>query len=167
MYLHNQYDNNMKTILYFTAILSLFFALGCSNPSSEKAINTEASLPTELLDKVSGLKVINSSINNKRHTTSLLYGNEKTIQRIKSNSSIIQKGEKLIWITWKQKPDPNWFGAIIPGKLISFETLESDSENGISHYQKFGGNPIQIEKDTLSNHHRIQILLEQKMAILP
>lgn len=167
MYSRFQYDNNMKTIVYFTALIALFFLFACSKNTSEKALNTEASLPNELLDKVSGLKVINSSINNKKHTTSLLYGNQKAIDRIQSNSSIIQKGEKLVWITWNQKPDPSWFGAVIPGKLISFETLESISENGIPKYQKFGGKPIQIQKDKLGNHHRIEILLHQKMAILP
>jgi hypothetical protein len=167
MYSRFQYVNNMKTIFYFTAIISLFFVLACSNKSSEKNINEEASLPNPLLDKVADLKVINSSINTKKHTTSLLYGNQKAIERIQSNSSVIQKGEKLVWITWNQKPDPNWFGAVIPGKLISFETLESVSENGIPQYQKFGGNSIQIQNDTLGNHHRIEILLHQKMAILP
>ncbi|MBF4515758.1 hypothetical protein IRZ71_05365 [Flavobacterium sp. ANB] len=156
----------MKTILYFTAIFSLFLLFSCSDHSKEN-LNNEASLPDNLLDKVSGLQVLNSSINNKRHTTALLYGNRKTIERIKSDSKKIEKGEKIVWITWNQKSDPNWFGALIPGKLISLEILEFDAEKANPHYQRFEGNPIQIKKDTIGNQHRIQILLQQKIAILP
>lgn len=157
----------MKTILYFTGIFSLFFLFACSDKANEKAINEDASLPDAVLDKVAGLQVINSSINNKKHTTSLLYGNQKTVERLKSNGLKLQKGEKLVWITWYQKPDPNWIGAIIPGKLRSFEILETDSEKEGFKYQKFEGVTMNFQKDTLGNAYRIALLLEQKMAIVP
>lgn len=157
----------MKTILYFTAIISFFFLLGCSDKTNENALNKEASLPDNMLDKVSGLKVINSSINNKKHTTSLLYGNQIAIERIETNSSHLQKGEKLICITWRQKPDPNWIGAIIPGKLLSIEVLESVGDKEDFKYQKFEGNTMKLQKDTLGNSHRIGLLLNQKRAIVP
>lgn len=144
----------------------MFFLFSCSDHSKE-SINNEASLPDILLDKVSGLQVLNSSINNKKHTTALLYGNQKTIQRIKSNGTQIEKGEKMVWITWNQKSDPNWFGAIIPGKLVSLEIIEFPAEKATLQYQKFEGNPIHIQKDTIGNQHRIKIILQQKMAILP
>ncbi|WP_394775639.1 hypothetical protein [Flavobacterium sp.] len=117
----------MKTIVYFTGIIGLFFLFACSDKENQTALNNEASLPDALLNKVSGLKVINSSINTKKHTTALLYGNPKAIQRIKTNGLQMQKGEKLVWITWHQKSDPNWIGAIIPGKLISVEIVEAVS----------------------------------------
>ncbi|KUJ62375.1 hypothetical protein AR687_07900 [Flavobacteriaceae bacterium CRH] len=156
----------MKTIIYFTAIFSLFFLFSCSDNSKE-SLNNEASLPDNLLDKVSGLQVLNSSINTKKQTTALFYGNQNTIQRIKANGNRIEKGEKMVWITWKQKSDPNWFEALIPGKLIALEVLEFDAEKDNPEYQKFEGNPIHIKNDTLGNQHRIKILLEQKMAIVP
>lgn len=157
----------MKTTTYITGIMALFFAFACADKTSEKALNNEASLPDHLLDKVSGLQVINSSINNKKHTTALLYGNQKTIERIKTNSNQIQEGEKLVWIVWNQKSDPNWIGAIIPGKLLSVEIVESSSGKEKIQYQKFDGTTMQITKDTLGNHSRITLLLQQKMAIVP
>lgn len=167
MYSHFQYVNNMKTIVYFTGILSLLFLCACSDKAKEQALNKDASLPDALLDKVSGLHVINSSINNKKHTTSLLYGNQNAIERIKTNQSDLEKGEKLVWITWQQKSDPNWIGAIIPGKLRSLEILEWLPEKQNFSYQKFEGNTMYLKSDTLGNSLRIKIILGQKMAILP
>jgi hypothetical protein len=157
----------MKTILYFTGILSLFFLFSCSDKANENALNKEASLPDAMLDNVSGLQVINSSINNKTHTTSLLYGNQMAIERIKTNSFHHQKGEKLVCITWHQKSDPNWIGAIIPGELLSLEILESVAERERLIYQKYEGNKMELQKDTLGNAYRISLLLQQKKAIVP
>lgn len=167
MYSRFQYVNNMKTIVYFTGIIALFFLFACSDKENQKALNNEASLSDALLNKVLGLKVINSSINTKKHTTALLYGNQKAIHRINANGVQMQKGEKLVWITWHQKSDPNWIGAIIPGKLISVEIIETVSGKEKINYQKFEGNAMQIKKDTLGNHNRIEMMLKQKMAILP
>ncbi|MBS7231653.1 hypothetical protein KHA90_11515 [Flavobacterium psychroterrae] len=157
----------MKTITYFTGIIALFFLIACSDKENQTVLNNEASLPDAMLNKVAGLKVINSSINNKKHTTALLYGNQQTIQRIKGNGLQMQKGEKLVWITWHQKSDPNWIGAIIPGKLISIEIVKTVSGKENINYQKFEGNAMQIQNDTLGNHNQIETILKQKMAILP
>jgi len=155
----------MKTKTFLSTLLFLSILISCSNNNEgEKGLNKEASLPDVLLNKVSGLKVINSSINIKKHTTSLLYGNQKAIDRITLNQSTAQKGEILIWITWAQKSDPNWFGAFIPGKLLSFEVLEFKST---LQYQKFEGSEMELKKDTLGNRDHIKILLQQKRAILP
>lgn len=167
MYSRFQYDNNMKTTRYFTAIISFFFLCSCSDKGNENHLNKEASLPDVFLDKVSDLQVINSSINNKKQTTSLLYGNQKTIERIKSERHHFDLGEKLVWITWQQQSDPNWIGAIIPGKLISLEIVESVSEGEGLKYQKYEGNDMVLQKDTLGNAHQIELLLSQKRAILP
>jgi len=79
----------------------------------------------------------------------------------------MRRGEKLIRITWNQKPDPNWIGAVIPGKLVSFEILELLSEKEPVLYQKIEGNPMQVKKDTLGNLKSIKYILHQKMAVLP
>lgn len=154
----------MKTNTFFTAILLLFILLSRSNNTGERGLNNQASLPDALVNKVSDLKVINSSINIKKHTTSLLYGNQKTIERLKGNDILPQKGEVIIWITWMQKPDPNWFGAFIPGKLLSFEVLEFKEK---LQYQKFEGKEMLAQKDTSGISHRIKVLLQQKRAVLP
>lgn len=166
-YLLFQYNNNMKAIYYFTTLISLFFLFGCADKTNQNIHNEEASLPDQLKDKVAGLMIINSSINTKKQTTSVLYGNKKAIERIADNDSVMRTGEKLIRITWHQKPDPNWIGAVIPGKLISFETLELLSEKEPILYQKIEGNPMQVKKDTLGNLKSIKYILHQKMAVLP
>ena len=154
----------MKTIIYFATLLFLFTVFSCSKDSGEKGINKDTSLPEALMNKVSGLKVINSSINTKSHTTSLLYGNQKAVDRIKTNSLNMQRGEKFVWITWSQQPDPNWFGAYIPGKLLSFEIIESKET---IEYQKITGNGTQVKEDSIDNRRRIQVLLQQKMNVTP
>lgn len=154
----------MKTTLYFTGVLFLLFLSSCSDFKGEKGLNNEASLPETLMNKVSDLKVINSSINNKKHTTSLLYGNQEAIERIKSNDSVMQNGEKLICITWTQKPDPNWLGAYIPGKLLSFEIIES-KEGTV--YKKYSGNGVEVKLNDLDKENRIKKLLTEKRAIMP
>ena len=154
----------MKAILYFTAILFLLFLSSCSDFKGEKGLNNEASLPEALMNKVSDLKVINSSINNKKHTTSLLYGNQQAVERIKSNGSVIQNGEKLVWITWRQKPDPNWLGAYIPGKLLSFEIIES--KDG-TIYKKYSGNGVEVKLNPLDKENCVKKLLAEKRAVMP
>lgn len=154
----------MKTTLYFTAVLFLLFLSSCSDFKGEKGLNNEASLPEPLMNKVSDLKVINSSINNKKHTASLLYGNQQAVERIKSNGLIMQKGEKLVCITWSQKPDPNWLGAYIPGKLLSFEIIES--KDGIV-YKKYSGNGAEVKLNDLDKENRVKMLLAEKIAIMP
>lgn len=127
-------------------------------------MNNEASLPEALRNKVSDLKVFNSSINNKKHTTSLLYGNQQAVERIKSNGSVMQNGEKLVWITWRQKPDPNWLGAYIPGKLLSFEIIES--KDG-TVYKKYSGNGVEVKLNDPEKEDRIKRLLAEKSAVTP
>lgn len=76
----------------------------------------------------------------------------------------MQKGEKFVWITWSQQPDPNWFGAYIPGILLSFEIIESKET---IEYRKFTANGMQVKEYAINNMRRIQVLLKQKMNVTP
>lgn len=82
----------------------------------------------------------------------------------KTNSLNMQKGEKFVWITWSQQPDPNWFGAYIPGMLLSFEIIESKET---IEYRKFTANGMQVKEYAINNMRRIQVLLKQKMNVTP
>lgn len=60
------------------------------------------------------LKVFSSSINKKQHTMSTVY----------------LDGDDKRMLTWKQKDDPHWYGAKVPGELISIKQLKSDNFTG-------------------------------------
>jgi hypothetical protein len=72
-------------------------------------VNKVAPLPSDLDLKAMGLTVFNSSINKKTGTMSTTYANKRV---------------KAV-VTWKQKDDEHWFGAKIPGKVVSVKLVKA------------------------------------------
>ena len=147
------------------------------NPKNEsEAINMEASLPQNFGFEKMGLRAITSSINHNKNTMSTLYGNSQASadleNNIKTEAEILQDSTNservLLLVTWLQKDDPYWYGAKVPGKLISIESLKSNhalSERKVILYQLYDGKGN--KNDVKDSSIRIESILTMKPALFP
>jgi len=104
-------------------------------------------------------KVIHSSIDPRNHTMSTLYGNK-------------EKGAALALVTWSQKEDEHWYGALIPGTILSIEQVRFEgSTKDLSPplYERYEGSPLKKSTGDLSEtaKARTAYILGQKASVLP
>ena len=154
--------------LYILFVVFILASFACNNRKpSEELLNKKASIPASFkFDR--SLKVITSSFNRKNKTMSTLYGNDLALQTAIAGNISYPAGENFTLVTWKQQEDDRWFGARIPGDLLSVEVIKT---TGAGHaaisYQKFEGNDLSITSDTLHQQERIKYILAQKPSIMP
>jgi hypothetical protein len=155
-----------------TIALGALLALSaCSQPKVPAGQrNAAASLPAAFDFSKMGLRVLSTFVNCRQATTATLYGNDLARQAALGAPGATQPGEVLALITWRQQPDPNWFGARIPGALQSLELLRTGNAGAgrsAVRYQCFVGKNLVLKADTLHQQARIAYLLAQKPAVLP
>ncbi|TDN36803.1 hypothetical protein E4631_21655 [Hymenobacter sp. UV11] len=153
------------------ALAGLLALSACSqNQVPAGQLNEAASLPPAFNFSKLGLRVLTSVINQRQGTTATLYGNDQARQAALEGAGAAQSGEVLALLTWRQQPDPNWFGARIPGALQSLELLRTGPAGAgrpAVTYQCFTGQNLALRADTLHQQERIAYLLAQKLAVLP
>lgn len=159
----------MKNILRIAISSVVLFSSCNSLTKPDELLNQKASLPENFKLSDKQQNVITTFINNRTHTTSILYGNSKALLAAGKSGLNRTPGEAFTLVTWRQQDDTHWFGARIPGDLLSAETLElSDINNKISyHYQKFEGKDLTKLADTTGNADRIKFITSQKASIIP
>jgi len=157
------------TYILFTA--SVFTLAACNNRKpAEELLNKKAAIPTSFNFSKAGLKVITSSINKKEQTMSTLYGNELALKTAISGSTNYPPGENLTLVTWKQQDDDRWFGAKIPGDLLSVEvikTINSGTGEITANYQRFKGKKLVADTDTAHQQERISYIFSRKPSVMP
>jgi hypothetical protein len=154
-------------LLFPALILSLSACSGHKDP--QESVNKEASLPASFNFSKLGLKVISSSVNQKNSTMSTLYGNDLALKVAKTGSAV-QPDEVLAMITWKQQEDKRWFGAKIPGQIVSLEMLKTTrgiTTESIIDYQRFEGSKLALKKDTAGDAESINYIFAQKPSVMP
>jgi hypothetical protein len=110
----------------FVCLLSsliAIYACGCAkeNPRALTTVDLEASLMGPLpWDPMQG-KVITTWMDSGSETMSTLYGNDAAIDHARKSREQCAAGVIVSLVTWKQREDPRWFGAKIPGKVQSVE----------------------------------------------
>lgn len=151
--------------------------VGCASKKEYETTNMESFLPQSFgFDKMD-LRVITSSINHHNNTMATLYGNSVAIAELKKNTVpnavAFQPSENrervLVLITWLQKDDPHWFGAKIPGRLRSIESLISTdvlSKQAEIRYQMYDGEELK-NNSVEDGAKRINAILSMKPAVLP
>lgn len=141
---------------------------GCAQSTpADKLINKKASLPTSFSISKLDQRVLSSYINTNDSTTSVLCGDALAAQVLQSNEPSAALSFSFTLVTWHQQADPHWYGANIPGDLISVEQLSKKSANSPLAYQKLSGKMLKSVADTTGNAHRIYFILKQKPMILP
>lgn len=149
------------TVLLIATTIAIASCQNLTKP--DLLINHKASLPSSF--KLSDLheKVITAFINKRDSTMSVLYGNKAGEYLLQSNDSSNRQDVALTLVTWRQQDDPHWFGARIPGNLLSVESVTTDKKGNDSyHYSKFTGKSLTIMRDTAGQSARIAFILAHK-----
>lgn len=157
----------MKALIHST-IAALLIITACKQKTPpQELINQQASLPSTFSIADLHQKVLASFINKKDCTMSILYGDAFAESVLKSNDSAQAGKFSFTLVTWRQQEDHHWFGARIPGELLSVERLTQKAADRSPAYQKLSGKQLTTITDTAGTAARIRFILSQKPSILP
>ncbi|MCM4162981.1 MULTISPECIES: hypothetical protein [unclassified Arenibacter] len=155
-----------KAIKKFSLIiLSTLYLTACGRNS--KVETTSDRLIFDSRD----LKVITTAINPNLETMSVLYGNEKAYEvALKGNGRHIL-GEQYLYVTWKYRENPRWFGSNITEDLLSVEKIDVKKDEQrdyliIDYHLEYGA-PTSIDGNQLVQQDRITYIFEYRPFILP
>ena len=162
-----------KRLVFFLAILAS--VSGCANeqPRIEATPNADAGLTGDLPFNPLQWQVITSEINPAASTMSTVYGNDVVVKYARSHSQLeYPAGSVLAFVTWQQKQDERWFGANIPGKVVSVEfvVVENGPEKkSATSYQRYEGAPLRKSSafDSSEAKNRTAYLFAQRAAVMP
>jgi hypothetical protein len=103
-------------------------ACGCHGPKIADAdlYNVQAGLGVGLPYPVMEWKAITTVVDRGSGTTGTLFGNDAAVNAARAGVAY-PAGAVLGLVTWQQREDPHWFGARIPGQVVSVEFVEVGS----------------------------------------
>ena len=117
---------------------------GCSRKkmADSDLYNVQARVGAGLPYPVMDWKAITSVVDRGAETTSTLFGNDAAVAAARAGEAY-PAGAVLGLVTWKQREDPHWFGARIPGQVVSVEFVEVGSGSGVgaAKDREFVGTP--------------------------
>jgi hypothetical protein len=163
----------MKAIQVVGVVIAMTI-VGCvkQNPRTIAKIDSDASpkgqFPWEPMDGY----VITTWIDPHAGTMATLYGNEVAVAQANANDRIgYPPGSIVSLVTWKQKEDPRWFGAKVPGTVqsVEFVTVAGSEGRTIYHYRRFEGSPSAqtSSSDGPAPNERSVFLLSQSRSPMP
>jgi hypothetical protein len=158
----------MKSLNILVIALFAITLFSCHEQVNDNDLyNTKAAVPQKFDVAKLHLVVINTSINKKDSTMSILYGNKAAYDQLKQGVNRVKSGELLALVTWKQQADPHWFGANIPGELLFVEFVRADNSGSGERYQRLLGATLKEDSDTLHNTEREAFIIGQKPSVMP
>jgi hypothetical protein len=135
----------VRTMGVLFAGLALLQA-GCGHRGTPAAelINSEASLPGGLPYDPLKWRVITSGADPGKATMFTLFGNDAALDHARGGAKgDYPAGAVLGLVTWRQQEDPHWYGAKIPGEVVSVEFVTFDSVTGRQPaYERYEGDPL-------------------------
>lgn len=156
----------MRKLVLATFLFSFF--LSCQHPRFENR-NEWASFPTSFDFDELNVKAIAVLANPTKGTTSILFGNEQASHELKT-MELTNNDKKLVLVTWKQGDDPHWFGAKIPGDLLTVEVLQTTTSfeniNEVA-YKLYQGKELILNTENTSQNDRIVFIKSIKPTIIP
>ena len=101
---------------------------GCSGKKIVDAdlYNVQARVEAGLPYPVMEWKAITAVVDRGAGTTATLFGNDVAVSAARAGVAY-PAGAVLGLVTWQQREDPHWFGARIPGQVVSVEFVEVGS----------------------------------------
>ncbi|MGA8939566.1 MAG: cytochrome P460 family protein, partial [Acidobacteriaceae bacterium] len=105
----------MKLRLVGCVVLVLVCGCGRKKIADADLYNVQAGLGAGLPYPVLEWKAITTSVDRGDETTSTLFGNDAAVSAARAGSAY-PAGTVLGLVTWRQRDDPHWFGARIPGR---------------------------------------------------
>lgn len=152
----------LVTVLFAISLFS------CHERANENDLyNIKATVPEKFNIAKMQLVVINTSINKKDSTMSILYGNKLAYGQLKQGISSVKSGELLALVSWKQQADIHWFGANIPGKLLSVEYVRANSTGNGAEYEKLLAPALKEDANTTDSLQREAFILSQRPSVMP
>jgi hypothetical protein len=105
--------------------LMLAVMCGCSGKKIADAdlYNVQARVEAGLPYPVMEWKAITAVVDRGAGTTGTLFGNDVAVSAARAGVAY-PAGAVLGLVTWRQREDPHWFGARIPGDVVSVEFVE-------------------------------------------
>ncbi len=102
--------------------LMLAVVCGCNGKKIADAdlYNVQAALPLGLPYPVLEWRAITTVVDRGSEMTSTLFGNDAAVAAARAGTAY-PAGAVLGLVTWRQRDDPHWFGARIPGAVVSVE----------------------------------------------
>ena len=108
--------------------LMLLGVCGCSGKKVADAdlYSVEAAVGAGLPYPVMEWKAITTVVDRGSGTTGTLFGNDAAVSAARAGVAY-PAGAVVGLVTWQQREDPHWFGARIPGSVVSVEFVEVGS----------------------------------------
>jgi hypothetical protein len=119
--------------------------------------NVQAGVRAGLPYPVMEWKAITTVVDRGEETTATLFGNDAAVVAARAGEAY-PAGAVLGLVTWKQREDPHWFGARIPGQAVSVEFVVV----GTGADRKFVGTPWREVSGTSAGE-----IVSMKAAVAP
>jgi hypothetical protein len=100
--------------------------------------NVQAALPAGLPYPVLEWKAITTSVDRGDETMATLFGNDAAVSAARAGVAY-PAGAVLGLVTWREREDPHWFGARIPGEVVSVEFV---AVGATTVCREFAGTPL-------------------------
>jgi hypothetical protein len=165
----------MKTLRLISLIssamlLAVLAGCGQSRPAVQEVLNTEARmpvLPVPALDwRVAAVSVDRAHGTMTQSTISMLTANDQAIAHVGVGG--YPAGSVLALTTWLERDDPHWFGAKLPGTLVSLEVLRFNAgADGRATYTRYAGSPLREVTDNATAEARKAAILAMEPAAMP
>ena len=109
-------------------LMMLVAMCGCGRKkiADEDLYNVQARVEAGLPYPVMEWKAITTVVDRGAGTTATLFGNDAAVSAARAGMAY-PAGAVLGLVTWQQREDPHWFGARIPGRVVSVEFAEVGS----------------------------------------
>jgi hypothetical protein len=139
--------------------------------ASAPFVNSEALLPASLVASPLTWRVIASRVDPLDASMSTLYGNDLAVEHARSQpvTTPYPPGASLSLVVWAQQRDAHWFGAKLPGKARSIETVTTTATGSTTSYayqRSFGVPPAQSSAQA-ADAARIAFIVAQQASVMP
>jgi len=104
-------------------MLGMLCGCGPKKLAEADLYNVQAGLGAGLPYPVMEWRAITSVVDRHAETTSTLFGNDAAVSAARAGVAY-PKGAVLGLVTWREREDPHWFGARIPGSAVAIEFVE-------------------------------------------
>ena len=157
----------MKTTNLLLAALTLWLPACGRHKQPADIINSTAALPPGLPHDPLQWVVITSGADPRRATMGTLFGNGLAVEHARGGGrGDYPPGSILALVTWRQRDDPHWYGARIPGAVESVEFVSFDTGLGKPpSYAWYSGDPPR--KAFAAPADRISEILSYKASVMP
>ncbi len=121
-------------------LLVMLCGCGRKKIADSDLYNVQAGLAAGLPYPVMEWKAITSVVDRGDETTATLFGNDAAVNAARAGAAY-PAGAVLGLVSWREREDPHWFGARIPGTVVSVEFVVVGAGGRVERDRMFAGTP--------------------------